>query len=118
MLALENDEVLPQSRFFEDLGGESIDMLDLTFRLETHYGVKMPVAKMIGPEEIQTDETGRLTPESLAQLKSQYPYLEYARFEANPAKSRMTEMITINAIAGFVISALGDETGNIVGRSA
>jgi acyl carrier protein len=109
VLALETDEVLPQSRFFEDLGGESIDMLDLAFRLENHYGIKMPVAKMVGPEEIVTDEAGRLTPDAMAQLKSQYPYLEYSQFEANPVKSRMTETLTVNAIAGFVMSVLAGQ---------
>lgn len=106
VLALEPDEVQCESRFFEDLGGESIDMLDLSFRLESFYKIKMPVAGIIGPGDIQTDAQGRITPACMERMRADYPFLDYARIEAEPLKSRMTETVTVGALAGFVLKVL------------
>jgi hypothetical protein len=67
----------------------------------------MPIQKMVASEEIVTDDAGRITDASLAQLKSEYPFLDYAKVEANPTKARLTETVTIQALAGFVLMMLG-----------
>lgn len=110
ILALEPDEVRPESRFFEDLGGESIDMLELSFQLEKRYGTPVPVQKIAASEDLNTDADGRLTAAALAHLKSSYPFLDYSGFEQDPAKSRITEMFTIEALARFVVAALGNKS--------
>ena len=40
-LSVDVDEITPKSNFFHDLGGESIDVLDLSFRCEKNYQVPM-----------------------------------------------------------------------------
>jgi len=106
VLACEPDEVQPSSRFFEDLGGESIDMLELTFRCEKLYGIKMPLQQLVVPGELVADESGRLTPASLAGMKARYAFLDYGGFEHDPVQTRVTELITVAAIARFVVEAL------------
>ncbi len=106
VLAVEPEEVHPSSRFFEDLGGESIDFLDLSFKLERRFGVRMQLQAMAGSNNLPADEQGRLTPEGLARLKSDYPFLDYGAFEADPRLSRFTELITVEAIARFVQQAV------------
>src|SRR6202045_5287062 len=41
-LAIDPAKVVPTASLIEDLGAESLDFLDLVFRLETEYGVKIP----------------------------------------------------------------------------
>jgi acyl carrier protein len=110
VLAVEPQEVTPEARFFEDLGGESIDLLDVSFRFEKHFGARMPIQQIATSEDIVTDESGRLTDEALAMLKAKYPFLDYSRLEANPMKSRISELFTISALAGFVLSMLGQNS--------
>ena len=41
-LGLEEDEVVPDARLIEDLGAESLDFLDIVFRLERSFNIKIP----------------------------------------------------------------------------
>ncbi len=111
VLVMEPEEVMPSSRFFEDLGGESIDFLDLSFRLERHYGVRMPVQAMAGSADLPADPQGRLTANGLSRLKSNYPFLDYTHFDADPQLTRIKGLITVEAIAFFVQQALGQSSG-------
>lgn len=111
VLVMEPEEVMPSSKFFEDLGGESIDFLDLSFRLERHYGVRMPVQAMAGSSDLPVDAQGRLTTEGLTRLKHNYPFLDHASFDADPQLSRIKGLITVEAIARFVQQALGQASG-------
>src|SRR5512139_2835589 len=46
-LGCEVDEVKPDASLIEELGAESIDFLDLVFRLERAFGVKIPRGKIV-----------------------------------------------------------------------
>jgi acyl carrier protein len=41
-LGVEPEEVEPSSELFDDLGAESLDLLDIVFRLEKTFGIKIP----------------------------------------------------------------------------
>ena len=107
ILARELNEVTPTARFFEDLGGESIDVLELSFRCEKIYGIKAEFQK-IGTA-VRSDENGMLTPESLAKLKSNN-FLDLAAIEADPRAERVTELLTVGAIARYVHGALVEKS--------
>jgi acyl carrier protein len=106
VLALEIDEVAPDSLFFADLDGESIDLLELSFRIEKHFGVRVRFNDLTA-NDIELDGEGRLTPASLALLKSKYPFLKLSEFEIRPLERR-TDLLTVEAIAGFVQLALAN----------
>jgi len=104
ILALELQEVTPAARFFEDLGGESIDVLELSFRCERTYGIKAEFQK-IGAA-VRSDDNGMLTAESLSSLRADYKFLDLATIEADPRAERVTELLTVQAIARYVYEAL------------
>jgi len=54
---------------------------------------------------IELDDQGRLTPASIALLKSRFPFLKLGGFETRPLQ-RKTDLLTVEAIAGFVQAAL------------
>ena len=73
-LGCELDEVKPQASLIEDLDAESIDFLDLVFRLEKGFGVKIPRGKIVedarGPlPEAEFETKGVVTEAGLARLR-------------------------------------------------
>ena len=104
VLEFDVDEVRPEASFFADLQGQSLDMLELSFRLEKFYGVRVKVQDLAA-DEYKLDDDGCLTPQSLALLKGKYPFLKLDGFESRPLQRR-GDFLTIEAIAGFVQLAL------------
>jgi acyl carrier protein len=105
VLACEPEEATPQARFFNELGGESIDFLDLTFRCEKHFRVKLGMEKMLDAEYAATDEAGVLTPQSLAKLQERFAFLDFSQLPEHPTKAQLTDLLTVEAIAQFVSAA-------------
>ena len=54
-LNIDEDEIKPESTLTGDLGAESIDFLDIVFRLEREFGIKIPREELF-PEAAQTSE--------------------------------------------------------------
>ncbi|MBQ7152983.1 MAG: acyl carrier protein [Clostridia bacterium] len=52
-LRLKDREVLPSSKIKEDLGADSLDLLELLMTLETDYGVVIPDEELITFETVQ-----------------------------------------------------------------
>ena len=67
-LGVDEEEVTPQARLVGDLGAESIDFLDIVFRLEKAFDIKIPRGELF-PEDILTNaeyvQNGKVTPEGL-----------------------------------------------------
>lgn len=116
VLACEPEEATPQARFFADLGGESIDFLDLTFRCEKHFGVKLGIEKLLDAEYAATDEAGVLTEQSLARLQERFAFLDFSQLPERPTKAQLTDLLTVQAIAQFVERALVEQKPEVVLR--
>jgi acyl carrier protein len=41
-LGVEEDEVLPEAHFIEDLGADSLDIVELVMALEEEFGLEIP----------------------------------------------------------------------------
>lgn len=111
VLQLEIEEIKPEAQFFGDLGGESIELLELKFRLEKQFSVRVPLLDLKAAD-IELDEQGRLTASSLALLRSKFPFLKIDEYESRPL-SRRTDLLTIKAIAGFVQMALDSHAASL-----
>lgn len=116
VLACEPEEATPQARFFADLGGESIDFLDLTFRCEKRFGVKLGIEKLLDAEYAATDEAGVLTEQSLARLQERFAFLDFSQLPERPTKAQLTDLLTVQAIAQFVERALVEQKPEVVLR--
>src|SRR3989441_6953071 len=65
-LNVDEEEIKPTSTLQGDLGAESIDFLDIVFRLEREFGIKIPRGELL-PESILSGEPdfvqdGKITP--------------------------------------------------------
>lgn len=108
VLACEPEEATPEARFFNDLGGESIDILDLTFRCEKHFHIRLAVEKLLAPEYSGTEEAGVLTEQSLARLRERFSFLDLSLLPERPTKAQLTDLLTVEAIAQFVVQAMAE----------
>lgn len=104
-LAVDDDEVTPEARLTTDLGAESIDFLDLVFKLEQTFGFKMQQSEFF-PENVMQDpryvRDGKVTPEGLAALKERLPHADFSKFEADPQVAKVMEVFTVDTLVNFV----------------
>jgi len=111
-LGVDEDEVTDTAVIRDDLGAESIDFLDIMFRLEKEFGIKIPRGEMM-PENLQNDPTlvqeGVLTPAGLDLVASKMPHAsaEMAAVRADPKLDNLSKLFTVNSIVNYVESKVG-----------
>lgn len=104
-LGCDSDEVTLEANFFHDLGGESIDVIDLTFRCEKQLGLRVGFQQLQDTTLWQFDSTGRLSDESLARIKSLFPLLDLSDLERHTGPFHPHDFMTINRIVQLIDQA-------------
>ena len=108
-LSVEEDEVTEDATLTGDLGAESIDFLDIVFRLEKAFNIKIPQEELI-PREILSNaayvENRRLNPTGLAALKQAMPHADLSAFEKDPDIDKISDVFTVGTIINFVQAKL------------
>ena len=106
-LGVDEEEVTPQATLVGDLGAESIDFLDIVFRLEKAFNIKIERGELF-PEDILTNaeyvQDGKVSPAGLAQLKKRMPFADLTKFEANPAVQDFSNLLTVQDMCNYVVS--------------
>ena len=108
-LGVDEEEVKPDATLRGDLGAESIDFLDIVFRLEKAFTsdpsrpFKIPRGEMF-PEDVFTNAAyvrdNRVTPEGLVELKKRMPHMDFTEFEKDPDINKM--QFTVNTIVNYI----------------
>jgi len=113
-LGVDEDEVTPEARIGGDLGAESIDYLDIVFRLEKAFNIKIPRGDLFPDNILSSDEfvqDGKLTEKGLGELKARMPHADLSQFEQNPNVQDIADLFTVDMIVRYVESKLGGEEG-------
>lgn len=105
-LGVDDDEVTPEATLSGDLGAESIDYLDIVFRLEKNFGIKIPRGELF-PENLSASDggfvkDGVVTPEGVAELKNRMPHADVDSFAKDPKVENIQELFTVNMIVKFL----------------
>src|SRR3954454_21198457 len=86
-LGVDEEDVTSDATLQGNLGAESIDFLDIVFRLERNFGIKIPRGELF-PENVVSDPEmiadGKLTSKGLVEPKSRMPYADLTEFAADP----------------------------------
>jgi acyl carrier protein len=110
-LSVDEDEVTPQARLQGDLNAESIDFLDIVFRLEREFGIKIDRNELFPESIFQGDpdfvQDGRVTAKGLNELKTRMPYADLATFEKDPQFENIGDLFTVDLIVRYVKSKVG-----------
>ena len=105
-LSVDEDEVQPEATLMGDLGAESIDFLDIVFRLEKAFGIKVPPGDLFPDNILNNPEfvaDGKLTPTGLAKLTESMPHVDFSAFEADPDVNKMPELFKVQTIVNYVM---------------
>nr|ALS89796.1 acyl_carrier: acyl carrier [uncultured bacterium] len=110
-LNVDEDEIKPTSTLQGDLGAESIDFLDIVFRLEREFGIKIPRGELF-PESIFSGDpefvqNGRVTDKGLTELRTRMPFADLSKFEKDPEVSAISDLFTVEMIARYIQGKLG-----------
>lgn len=109
-LAVDDDEVTLDATLVNDLGAESIDLLDIVYRLEKAFSIKIDRGELI-PEDLLNDTEyvveGKLTAKGLEELKKRMPAANLGEFEQNPMVQNIATILTVRDMCQIVESKLG-----------
>jgi acyl carrier protein len=105
-LNVDADEVKPESTLQGDLGAESIDFLDIVFRLEREFGIKIPRGELFPESIFQGDPefvaNGKVTEKGLAELRARMPFADLSEFEKDPQVMKIGELFTVDLITRYI----------------
>jgi len=105
-LNVEQDEISPDSTLQGDLGAESIDFLDIVFRLEREFAIKIPRNELFPESIFQGDPdfvlNGKVTQKGLDELRQKMPFADIAKFEKNPELTALSDLFTVEMITKYI----------------
>lgn len=112
-LGLDDDEVAAEATLMGDLGAESIDFLDIVFRLEKSFSIKIPREELFPAENVMSNpefvSSGKLTEKGLAELKARMPHTDLADFQDNPDVNKIADLFTVDSIVNFIQTKLDNQ---------
>lgn len=109
-LGVDDEEVVPEATMVGDLGAESIDFLDIVFRLEKAFDIEIPRSELF-PEDILTNaeyvQDGTVTPAGIEELKKRMPFADLSKFSEDPAVQNFGNLLTVQDLCRYVESKVG-----------
>lgn len=104
-LGVDDDEVTPEATLVGDLGAESIDFLDIVFKLEKAFDITIPRDDLF-PDDVLTNteyvQDGRVTETGLIKLKERMPFADLTKFEENPLVQDFGNLLTVQDLCNYV----------------
>ena len=110
-LNVDEEDIKPTATLQGDLGAESIDFLDIVFRLEREFGIKIPRGELFPESIFQGDpdfvQNGRVTQKGLDELRTRMPFADLGDFEKDPEVSKLSDLFTVELITRYIQGKLG-----------
>jgi acyl carrier protein len=114
-LNVDEADATPTATLHGDLGAESIDMLDIVFRLEREFGIKVPRGELFPDSIFQGDpefvRDGRVTDEGMGELRSRMPYADLGAFDQDRRLTAVPDLFTVGLVARYVAWKLDQDVG-------
>jgi acyl carrier protein len=111
-LGVDENDVKRSATLQGNLGAESIDFLDIVFRLEREFMIKIPQGELFsellvrGASEIVHD--GQVTDQGLATLRGQLPYADLRELERDRRLNRIDDLFTVDLLSNYITWKLGE----------
>jgi acyl carrier protein len=107
-LNVDDGEVTPTARLKGDLNAESIDFLDIVFRLERQFNLKIPREELF-PESIFSGDPkfvvdGKVNADGLVELQTRMPYADLSDFRKDPRLDKIEDLFTVDLIVRYLES--------------
>jgi acyl carrier protein len=110
-LNVDEEEITPTASLQGDLGAESIDFLDLVFRLEREFAIKIPRGELFPESVFQGDpdfvQEGRVTEKGMGELRTRMPFANLNGFDHDRKVSAVPDLFTVDLVARYIAWKLG-----------
>jgi acyl carrier protein len=105
-LNVDEDEIAPTATLQGDLGAESIDFLDIVFRLEREFGIKIPRGELFPESVFQGDphfvHDGKVTDQGMGELHTRMPYANLGAFEQDRRLAAIADLFTVDLVTRYI----------------
>ena len=117
-LGVDDDEVTPNALLFDDLGAESLDLLDIVFRLEKEFGIKIPRGGIQADalasegEELKDEDLvvdGVLTPLGIEKMKTSMPEIDPSRITEGFRADDIATLFTVQTFVSITKKLLEEQ---------
>jgi acyl carrier protein len=108
-LGVDEEEVTEQATLTGDLGAESIDFLDIVFRLEKAFNIKIPRGELFPDDVLNNPDYvrgGKLTAQGLEQLRKAMPHADFTEFQKDPDVNKVPHLFTVRTIVNYIDSKI------------
>lgn len=114
-LCVNENELTPSATLQGDLGAESLDFLEIAFRLEREFGIDIPDGELFPRTVFQGNSNfvreGRVTDQGMSELKSRMPYADFGVFDQDRQLSTVTDLFTVDLVARYITWKLSQGVG-------
>jgi acyl carrier protein len=121
-LGVDEDDVTPAATLLGDRGAESIDLLDIVFRLEREFGISIPRGELFiepaSPGDADYVRDGRVTTEGLTALRARMPYADLSGLERDRRLGDVADLFTVDLLVRYVTWKLEGGRDTAVGVAA
>jgi acyl carrier protein len=105
-LNVDEDGLTPTATLQGDLGAESIDFLDVVFRLEREFEMRIPRGELFPDGIFQGDpefvQDGKVTDRGMVELRSRMPYADLSAFDRDRRLSAVPDLFTVGLITRHI----------------
>jgi acyl carrier protein len=107
-----NHYMAPEATLQGDLGAESLDFLDILFRLEREFGIRIPQAELFPEAIFKGDpkfvQDGKVTDQGLDELRQRLPFADLRVLEQNRLLTSIPDLFTVGLITRYIAWKLDD----------
>lgn len=105
-LNVDESDIAPTATLQGDLGAESIDFLDILFRLERDFDIDIPRGELFPSSVFKGDpdfvQDGRVTDLGMIELRSLMPYADLTAFEKDRRLTCVSDLFTVEFLARYI----------------
>jgi acyl carrier protein len=105
-LNVDEGDVTPPATLQGDLGAESIDFLDIVFRLEREFGIKIPRGELFPESVFRGDpdfvQEGRVTDQGMSELHSRMPFADLGAFDKDRRATAVSDLFTVGLVIRYI----------------
>ena len=109
-LGADPEDVTMDATLIGDLGAESIDFLDISFKLEQEFSIKIDQGELF-PENLMSDDTlvedGKLTDKAMDILRERMPHVDFSKLDADRRVNQLSEVFTVSSLVDFIERKVG-----------
>jgi len=118
ILGVGPEEVIDDASIGSGLGAESLDELEIIFRLERDFELKLPTGEAFlrawdGPDKSRYifGNTFKYKPAGVQYLRETYPTIDLDGFEGDPLHDQILDRFTVGSLVDYIEMKAGQQDG-------